>query len=130
MIPKSLYDIYKEALSDSLSVELKRPGYDIRMLHGVEIRRYVKDGNIEILNPRGKDYDEALTVKEYELFKDGWRKGVYKIVLQVYIEKLNSIKERIPQLISQKKSIKRDKTNKNNIIKQYNRITKKLNQLK
>ena len=130
MIPKSLYDIYKEALSDSLSVELKRPGYDIRMLHGVEIRRYVKDGNIEILNPRGKDYDEALTVKEYELFKDGWRKGVYKIVLQVYIEKLNSIKERIPQLISQKKSIKRDKTNKNNIIKKYNRITKKLNQLK
>ena len=130
MKPKTLEEIFNESLNDSESVNLDGKGYESRMMKGVRIIN--ENGNIQIFNPKGKDYYEELTENEYALFNQGWRLGVYNLVLKVYRKRLNFIEKRIAQEINKKKrhsSLKGFRDKRLSIMNNYYKITQKLNQL-
>ncbi len=125
-----LEDIFQEARTDHGSANLDGDGHESRMMHGVKISRDTLSGEIKIYNPRGKDYDEELTSDEYLIFNQGWRKGVYRMVLQVYKKRLDIIEKRIPELLNNKKSLLALKDRRTGLMQKYYKITQKLNQLK
>tara|TARA_R110001592_G_scaffold201962_1_gene451220 strand:+ start:1766 stop:2158 length:393 start_codon:yes stop_codon:yes gene_type:complete len=127
--PKTLEDILQEAIKDPGSTNLSDRHYETRMLLGVRIQKYNLDGVIKIFNPRGKLYPEELTDQEYELFDRGWRIGVYRRVIQGYEERLENIKNRIPQLLAQNKKIDKKRDQRENLMRKRREITNKLNQL-
>lgn len=129
MKPKTLEDILQEAIKDPGSTNLSDRHYETRMLLGVRIQKYKLDGVIKIFNPRGKLYPEELTDQEYELFDRGWRIGVYRRVIQGYEERLENIKNRIPQLLAQNKKIDKKRDQRENLMRKRREITNKLNQL-
>ena len=108
-------DILQEAIKDPGSTNLSDRHYETRMLLGVRIQKYNLDGVIKIFNPRGKLYPEELTDQEYELFDRGWRIGVYRRVIQGYEERLENIKNRIPQLLAQNKKIDKKRDQRENL---------------
>ncbi len=122
-------DILQEAIKDPGSTNLSDRHYETRMLLGVRIQKYKLDGVIKIFNPRGKLYPEELTDQEYELFDRGWRIGVYRRVIQGYEERLENIKNRIPQLLAQNKKIDKKRDQRENLMRKRREITNKLNQL-
>jgi len=124
-----LEDILQEAIKDPGSTNLSDRHYEARMLLGVRIQKYNLDGVIKIFNPRGKLYPEELTDQEYELFDRGWRIGVYRRVIQGYEERLENIKNRIPQLLAQNKKIDKKRDQRENLMRKRREITNKLNQL-
>tara|TARA_R110002049_G_scaffold79385_1_gene202244 strand:+ start:102 stop:479 length:378 start_codon:yes stop_codon:yes gene_type:complete len=124
-----LEDILQEAIKDPGSTNLSDRHYETRMLLGVRIQKYNLDGVIKIFNPRGKLYPEELTDQEYELFDRGWRIGVYRRVIQGYEERLENIKNRIPQLLAQNKKIDKKRDQRENLMRKRREITNKLNQL-
>ncbi len=125
-----LEDIFQEARTDFGSANLDGEGHESRMMYGVKISRDTLSGEIKIFNPRGKDYDEELTSEEYLIFSQGWRKGVYRLVLQVYRQRLDIIEKRIPELLNNKKSLLALKERRTGLMQKYYKITQKLNQLK
>tara|TARA_R110002012_G_scaffold61136_2_gene160484 strand:+ start:299 stop:691 length:393 start_codon:yes stop_codon:yes gene_type:complete len=127
--PKTLEDILQEAIKDPGSTNLSDRHYETRMLLGVRIQKYNLDGVIKIFNPRGKLYPEELTDQEYELFDRGWRIGVYRRVILGYEERLENIKNRIPQLLAQNKKIDKKRDQRENLMRKRREITNKLNQL-
>lgn len=129
MKPKTLEDILQEAIKDPGSTNLSDRHYEARMLLGVRIQKYNLDGVIKIFNPRGKLYPEELTDQEYELFDRGWRIGVYRRVILGYEERLENIKNRIPQLLAQNKKIDKKRDQRENLMRKRREITNKLNQL-
>lgn len=129
MKPKTLEDILQEAIKDPGSTNLSDRHYETRMLLGVRIQKYNLDGEIKIFNPRGKLYPEELTDQEYELFDRGWRIGVYRRVILGYEERLENIKNRIPQLLAQNKKIDKKRDQRENLMRKRREITNKLNQL-
>lgn len=122
-------DILQEAIKDPGSTNLSDRHYETRMLLGVRIQKYKLDGVIKIFNPRGKLYPEELTDQEYELFDRGWRIGVYRRVILGYEERLENIKNRIPQLLAQNKKIDKKRDQRENLMRKRREITNKLNQL-
>ena len=122
-------DILQEAIKDPGSTNLSDRHYETRMLLGVRIQKYNLDGEIKIYNPRGKLYPEELTDQEYELFDRGWRIGVYRRVILGYEERLENIKNRIPQLLAQNKKIDKKRDQRENLMRKRREITNKLNQL-
>ena len=122
-------DILQEAIKDPSSTNLSDRHYETRMLLGVRIQKYNLDGAIKIFNPRGKLYPEELTDQEYELFDRGWRIGVYRRVILGYEERLENIKNRIPQLLAQNKKIDKKRDQRENLMRKRRKITNKLNQL-
>ena len=127
--PKTLEEIFSEALTDSSSTNLNGEGHESRMMLGVKISKDNISGEIKIYNPRGKHYDEELTKQEYLIFVEGWRKGVYNLVLQVYRKRLDIIEKRIPELLTNKKSLIAIKERRTGLLQKYFNITRKLNQL-
>jgi len=127
--PKTLEDILQEAIKDPGSTNLSDRHYEARMLLGVRIQKYNLDGVIKIFNPKGKLYPEELTSEEYKLFDKGWRIGVYRRVIQGYEERLENIKNRIPQLLAQNKKIDKKRDQRENLMRKRREITNKLNQL-
>ena len=125
-----LDEIFKEAKTDHGSANLNGEGHESRMMHGVKISRDTSSGEIKIFSPRGKDYDEELTSEEYLIFNQGWRKGVYQLVLQGYKTRLDIIEKRIPELLNNKKSLLAVKERRTGLMQKYFKITQKLNQLK
>ena len=68
-MPKTLEEIFNQALADPSSSNLNGRGYESMMMHGVQIMRDNKSGDIKIFNPKGKEYHEELTFQEYEIFQ-------------------------------------------------------------
>ena len=125
-----LEEIFQEAKTDHGSANLNGEGHESRMMHGVKISRDTYTGEIKIFSPRGKDYDEELTSEEYLIFSQGWRRGVYQLVLQGYRKRLDIIEKRIPELLNNKKSLLVIKERRTGLMQKYYKITQKLNQLK
>ncbi len=132
MKPKTLEEIFNEAIVDCNSANLNGKGHESRMMHGVKISKDTISGEIKIFNPRGKDYDEELTPQEYLTFQQGWRIGVYKLVLKVYRNRLDLIQKRMAEEMNNKKSqssLKGFRDRRLSLTTKYFQITQKLNQL-
>ena len=121
MKPKTLEEIFNEAIVDCNSANLNGKGHEDNI-----------SGEIKIFNPRGKDYDEELTPQEYLTFQQGWRIGVYKLVLKVYRNRLDLIQKRMAEEMNNKKSqssLKGFRDRRLSLTTKYFQITQKLNQL-
>ena len=127
MKPKTLEDILLEAKADPGTKNLSDKHYEAWMLLGIRIQKY--KSHIAIFSPRGKMFPEEITKDEYRLFDLGWRIGVYKRVIQGYDERLENIKNRIPQLLAQNKKIDKKRLQRDNLMNKRREITNKLNQL-
>ncbi len=120
-----LEDIFQEARTDFGSANLDGEGHESRMMYGVKISRDTLSGEIKIFNPRGKDYDEELTSEEYLIFSQGWRKGVYRLVLQVYRQRLDIIEKRITEILNNKKKLLAVKKRRSGLMQKNYEITQK-----
>ena len=125
--------IFDEAMQDNSCANLDWDGFEARMIYGVKIVRDMKTRQIQIFNPSGKDYNEELTSQEYKYFKNGWRSGVYDLVLESYIRKLDILEKKIAEEVTTKKanaSINGFTKKRLSIMNKYYKITQKKNEQK
>ena len=111
MKPKTLEEIFNEAIVDCNSANLNGKGHESRMMHGVKISKDNISGEIKI---------------------HGWRIGVYKLVLKVYRNRLDLIQKRMAEEMNNKKSqssLKGFRDRRLSLTTKYFQITQKLNQL-
>tara|TARA_R110000787_G_scaffold36651_5_gene93415 strand:+ start:6712 stop:7116 length:405 start_codon:yes stop_codon:yes gene_type:complete len=130
-----LQDIWCQALDDDFATDINGQGYESRLVYGVKIIRDNVSKEVQILKAMtGSEYYPNLSKDEIEVFLDkGWRYGIYSLSLASYRTKLENIKEAIKSEVNGRNRIKRlylYKESRDGILKKYNNINNKLNQLK
>jgi len=130
-----LQDIWRQALDDDFATDINGQGYESRLVYGVKIIRDNLTKEVQILKAMtGSEYYPKLSKDEIEVFLDkGWRYGIYSLSLASYRTKLENIKEAIKSEVNGRNRIKRlylYKESRDGILKKYNNINNKLNQLK
>lgn len=130
-----LQDIWRQALDDDFATDINGQGYESRLVYGVKIIRDNVSKEVQILKAMtGSEYYPKLSKDEIEVFLDkGWRYGIYSLSLASYRTKLENIKEAIKSEVNGRNRIKRlylYKESRDGILKKYNNINNKLNQLK
>ena len=130
-----LQDIWRQALDDDFATDINGQGYESRLVYGVKIIRDNVTKEVQILKAMtGSEYYPNLSKDEIEVFLDkGWRYGIYSLSLASYRTKLENIKEAIKSEVNGRNRIKRlylYKESRDGILKKYNNINNKLNQLK
>jgi len=130
-----LQDIWRQALDDDFATDINGQGYESRLVYGVKIIRDNVTKEVQILKAMtGSEYYPKLSKDEIEVFLDkGWRYGIYSLSLASYRTKLENIKEAIKSEVNGRNRIKRlylYKESRDGILKKYNNINNKLNQLK
>ena len=130
-----LQDIWCQALDDDFATDINGQGYESRLVYGVKIIRDNVSKEVQILKAMtGSEYYPKLSKDEIEVFLDkGWRYGIYSLSLANYRTKLENIKEAIKSEVNGRNRIKRlylYKESRDGILKKYNNINNKLNQLK
>lgn len=131
----NLQDIWGQALQDDFATDINGQGYESRLVYGVKIIRDNLTKEVQILKAMtGSEYYPKLSKDEIEVFLDkGWRYGIYSLSLASYRTKLENIKEAIKSEVNGRNRIKRIylyKESRDGILKKYNNINNKLNQLK
>tara|TARA_R110000851_G_scaffold200333_1_gene351567 strand:+ start:194 stop:598 length:405 start_codon:yes stop_codon:yes gene_type:complete len=131
----NLQDIWGQALQDDFATDINGQGYESRLVYGVKIIRDNLTKEVQILKAMtGSEYYPNLSKDEIEVFLDkGWRYGIYSLSLASYRTKLENIKEAIKSEVNGRNRIKRlylYKESRDGILKKYNNINNKLNQLK
>ena len=131
----NLQDIWGQALEDDFATDINGQGYESRLVYGVKIIRDNLTKEVQILKAMtGSEYYPNLSKDEIEVFLDkGWRYGIYSLSLASYRTKLENIKEAIKSEVNGRNRIKRlylYKESRDGILKKYNNINNKLNQLK
>lgn len=131
----NLQDIWGQALQDDFATDINGQGYESRLVYGVKIIRDNLTKEVQILKAMtGSEYYPKLSKDEIEVFLDkGWRYGIYSLSLASYRTKLENIKEAIKSEVNGRNRIKRlylYKESRDGILKKYNNINNKLNQLK
>lgn len=131
----NLQDIWGQALEDDFATNINGQGYESRLVYGVKIIRDNVTKEVQILKAMtGSEYYPNLSKDEIEVFLDkGWRYGIYSLSLASYRTKLENIKEAIKSEVNGRNRIKRlylYKESRDGILKKYNNINNKLNQLK
>ncbi len=131
----NLQDIWGQALEDDFATDINGQGYESRLVYGVKIIRDNVTKEVQILKAMtGSEYYPKLSKDEVEVFLDkGWRYGIYSLSLASYRTKLENIKEAIKSEVNGRNRIKRlylYKESRDGILKKYNNINNKLNQLK
>ncbi len=131
----NLQDIWGQALEDDFATDINGQGYESRLVYGVKIIRDNVTKEVQILKAMtGSEYYPKLSKDEIEVFLDkGWRYGIYSLSLASYRTKLENIKEAIKSEVNGRNRIKRlylYKESRDGILKKYNNINNKLNQLK
>jgi hypothetical protein len=125
-------DIFIQAKLDSNSVKLDTDVSESRLLYGIKIIKEIKTQAISIYDTAvGGDRYKELTESQYVEFQKGWRVGVYKVRLDVYRDKLKKIERKIVDELNGKNNptqLQLLKDNKNRTIKNYFKLTQKLNQ--
>jgi len=130
-----LQDIWCQALDDDFATDINGQGYESRLVYGVKIIRDNVTKEVQILKAMtGSEYYPKLSKDEIEVFLDkGWRYGIYSLSLASYRTKLENIKEAIKSEVNGRNRIKilyLYKESRDGILKKYNNINNKLNQLK
>lgn len=131
---RNLNPIFNEALKDETSKKIDGKGYQCRCVMGIKIMKDNASGEIEIINTKkGGQYYGAISTEEYLFFlKNGWKKGVYTLSLSNYRAKLSLIQNKITNEVNNRRresEIYKLNQKRNLILKNYNKILKKLNQL-
>jgi len=126
-----LIEVYRQAETDEVSIKTDGPGYEGRVRQGIKI---TKENNIvNIFNTTKGVFYQEITSEEYETFLEyGWVIGIHKMSLRNKKRKLNLIENKMRSEVNSRKNdkhIKSLKKYRKEILKEYIRITKKLNLL-
>jgi ribulose bisphosphate carboxylase small subunit len=126
-----LLDVYRQAETDEVSIKADGQGYEGRVRQGIKI---TKENNIvNIFNTTKGVFYQEITSEEYETFLEyGWVIGIHKMSLRNKKRKLNLIENKMRSEVNSRKNdkhIKSLKKYRKEILKEYIRITKKLNLL-
>jgi len=127
-----LEEIFKEASKDHGTTNLSGNGYEARMKLGIKISKDLETENIVIFNdPKGGNYYVEMQDHDKSLiFSEGWVRGVHKLTLEKYKDKLDKIKESISNELNggnSKKKLSYFKEARKQILNKYYKITQKLN---
>ena len=98
----TLQDVFKEAKDHSLCVQGDSNVESFSLWHGVKICKDKGTESIVIYNTTiGGNYYSEIQPYEYKTFlEDGWKVGVYFVASLNYRRKLETINQRIKQLIN------------------------------
>ncbi len=126
----TLTDIFNQADSDEVSINIDGLGYEARLRQGIKITREGQD--VQILNTtRGGLFYDEITRAQYQTFLEyGWVIGVYRLTLVNYRNKLELIEKKMKQEVNTRKNDKHIKSMKKirtSILIDYRRITKQIN---
>ena len=126
-----LSSIFMQALDDPGTTSMDGKGYKARMKLGVKIAKDIETQRVKIydLSSAGNYYVENLEI----ILNQGWNVGVYKITLEKYKKKLDTIKLGISSELNGNKSNKRLlylKEARQQILNKYYKVTQKLTKIK
>ena len=125
-----LSDIFNQADTDEVSIDIDGMGYEARLRQGIKI---TKEGNdVQIYNTtKGNLFYEEITSEQYQTFiKYGWVVGVYRLTLLNYKRRLELIERKMREEVNTRKNDKRIKSMKKirtSILIDYRRVTKQIN---
>jgi len=124
-----LKEIFKQADTDEVSINIDGVGYDARIRQGIKITKEGDD--VHIFNTTKGVFYEEITHQQYQTFLEyGWVIGVYRLSLINYKRKLGLIENKIRNEVNSRKNdkhIKALKKTRTRILKDYRRITKQIN---
>jgi len=125
-----LNDIFNQADTDEVSINIDGMGYEARLRQGIKITKEGKD--IQIFNTtKGSLFYEEITDWQYQTFYEyGWIVGVYRLTLFNYKRKLELIEKKMREEVNTRKNDKRIKSMKKirtSIMIDYRRVTKQIN---
>lgn len=125
-----LSDIFNQADTDEVSIDIDGMGYEARLRQGIKI---TKEGNdVQIFNTtKGSLFYEEITSEQYQTFIEyGWVVGVYRLTLLNYKRRLELIERKMREEVNTRKNDKRIKSMKKirtSIMIDYRRVTKQIN---
>ena len=125
-----LSDIFNQADTDEVSINIDGMGYEARLRQGIKI---TKEGNdVQIFNTtKGSLFYEEITSEQYQTFIEyGWIVGVYRLTLLNYKRRLELIERKMREEVNTRKNDKRIKSMKKirtSIMIDYRRVTKQIN---
>ncbi len=125
-----LTDIFNQADTDEVSINIDGLGYEARLRQGIKI---TKEGNdVQIFNTtKGSLFYEEITSEQYQTFiKYGWIVGVYRLTLLNYKRRLELIERKMREEVNTRKNDKRIKSMKKirtSILIDYRIVTKHIN---
>ena len=126
-----LIEVYRQAETDEVSIKTDGPGYEGRVRQGIKITK--ENNMVNIFNTTKGVFYQEITSEEYETFLEyGWVIGIHKMSLRNKKRKLNLIENKMRSEVNSRKNdkhIKSLKKYRKEILKEYIRITKKLNLL-
>jgi len=126
-----LTDIFNQANTDEVSINIDGAGYEARLRQGIKITK--EDNTFHIFNTTIGVFYQEISEEQYQTFYEyGWVIGVHKLALINYKRKLKVVEDKMRNEVNTRKNDKHIKTLKKarlTLIESYRRASNKLNKL-
>ncbi len=126
-----LTDIFNQANTDEVSINIDGVGYEARLRQGIKITK--EDNTFHIFNTTIGVFYQEISEEQYQTFYEyGWVIGVHKLALINYKRKLRVVENKMRNEVNTRKNDKHIKTLKKarlTLIESYRRASNKLNKL-
>lgn len=126
-----LTDIFNQANTDEVSINIDGTGYEARLRQGIKITK--EDNTFHIFNTTIGVFYQEISEEQYQTFYEyGWVIGVHKLALINYKRKLKVVEDKMRNEVNTRKNDKHIKTLKKarlTLIESYRRASNKLNKL-
>ena len=126
-----LNDIFNQANTDEVSINIDGVGYEARLRQGIKITK--ENNTFQIFNTTIGVFYQEISEEQYQTFYEyGWVIGVHKLALINYKRKLRVVENKMRNEVNTRKNDKHIKTLKKarlSLIESYRRASNKLNKL-
>lgn len=126
-----LTDIFNQANTDEVSINIDGTGYEARLRQGIKITK--EDNTFHIFNTTIGVFYQEISEEQYQTFYEyGWVIGVHKLALINYKRKLKVVEDKMRNEVNTRKNDKHIKTLKKarlTLIESYRKASNKLNKL-
>ncbi len=126
-----LNDIFNQANTDEVSINIDGSGYDARLRQGIKITK--EENSHHIFNTTIGVFYQEISEEQYQMFYEcGWVIGVHKLALINYKRKLKVVEDKMRNEVNTRKNDKHIKTLKKarlSLLESYRRTSHKLNKL-
>jgi len=126
-----LNDIFNQANTDEVSINIDGSGYEARLRQGIKITK--EENSHHIFNTTIGVFYQEISEEQYQMFYEyGWVIGVHKLALINYKRKLKVVEDKMRNEVNTRKNDKHIKTLKKSrlsLIESYRKASNKLNKL-
>tara|TARA_R100001509_G_scaffold40743_1_gene21836 strand:+ start:1082 stop:1480 length:399 start_codon:yes stop_codon:yes gene_type:complete len=126
-----LNDIFNQANTDEVSINIDGVGYEARLRQGIKITK--ENNTFQIFNTTIGVFYQEISEEQYQTFYEyGWVIGVHKLALINYKRKLKVVEDKMRNEVNTRKNDKHIKTLKKarlSLIESYRGASNKLNKL-